>query len=285
MGDRPHINADGQFQSDKYPTCPAGKVPLSVKDPTAQDLLWEYAQRRRKVDAEFGDDLEFALRKSGYMPSDELTAAVSACDQVAHWRQLAQGAEANNMAACVERDAARRERDEACHASDQYAIAYARVVEEKHAAVAERDEARAAQVETHTLLGKLQSEWTLMQAERDEARAENVELREVIEGFAPNGDKFTAIVERGFGVLVEVEKLRAQVAALRELLAEAAPFVGIEALSCVAFDDRWPLHSKEYDQSHPHDRFGPWPDRAMDLLDRIDTALASPSGDEGEGES
>lgn len=62
---RPHI-VDGEFQSDKYPTCPPGKVPLSVKDPTAQDLLWEYAQRRRKVDAAFGDDLEFALKRAGY---------------------------------------------------------------------------------------------------------------------------------------------------------------------------------------------------------------------------
>ena len=63
---RPHINNQGQFQSDKYPTCPAGKVPLSVKDPTAQDLLWEYAQRRRNVDPEFSDDLELALREAGY---------------------------------------------------------------------------------------------------------------------------------------------------------------------------------------------------------------------------
>lgn len=57
---------DGEFQSDKYPTTPRGKVPLSVKDPTAQDLLWEYAQRRRKVDAEFSDDLEAALKAAGY---------------------------------------------------------------------------------------------------------------------------------------------------------------------------------------------------------------------------
>jgi len=57
---------DGEFQSDKYPTTPRGKVPLSVKDPTAQDLLWEYAQRRRAVDAEFSDDLEAALRTAGY---------------------------------------------------------------------------------------------------------------------------------------------------------------------------------------------------------------------------
>lgn len=57
---------DGEFQSDKYPTTPRGKVPLSVKDPTAQDLLWEYAQRRRGVDAEFSDDLEAALGAQGY---------------------------------------------------------------------------------------------------------------------------------------------------------------------------------------------------------------------------
>ena len=54
------------FQSDKYPTCPPGKVPLSVTDPTAQDLLWEYAQRRRSVDAEFSSDLEEVLRQAGY---------------------------------------------------------------------------------------------------------------------------------------------------------------------------------------------------------------------------
>jgi hypothetical protein len=64
---RPHI-VDGQFQSDKYPSCPPGKVPLSVRDPAAQDLLWEYAQRRRAVDAEFASDLEFALRNEGYVP-------------------------------------------------------------------------------------------------------------------------------------------------------------------------------------------------------------------------
>lgn len=58
---------DGEFQSDKYPTAPRGKVPLSVKDPAAQDLLWEYAQRRRSVDAEFSADLEAALIIAGYV--------------------------------------------------------------------------------------------------------------------------------------------------------------------------------------------------------------------------
>jgi hypothetical protein len=57
---------DDMFQSDKYPTTPRGKVPLSTEDPMAQDLLWEYAQRRRMVDAEFSDDLEAALVASGF---------------------------------------------------------------------------------------------------------------------------------------------------------------------------------------------------------------------------
>lgn len=62
-----HI-VNGSFQSDKYPGCPAGKVPLSVKDTTAQDLLWAYASRRRKVDAEFAADLETCLMAAGYCP-------------------------------------------------------------------------------------------------------------------------------------------------------------------------------------------------------------------------
>lgn len=65
--EHPHL-IDGEFQSDKYPTCPRGKVPLSTKDKSAQDLLWTYAQRRRAVDAQFSDDLEIALRRAGYVP-------------------------------------------------------------------------------------------------------------------------------------------------------------------------------------------------------------------------
>jgi hypothetical protein len=61
----PHL-VNGEFQSDKYPTTPRGKVPLSVKDTTAQHLLWEYAQIRRSVDAEFANDLEEALKRVGY---------------------------------------------------------------------------------------------------------------------------------------------------------------------------------------------------------------------------
>lgn len=61
----------GEFQSDKYPGCPPGKVPLSVKDPMAQDLLWEYAQRRVSVDRQFTADLEEALKSKGFKPPHE----------------------------------------------------------------------------------------------------------------------------------------------------------------------------------------------------------------------
>ncbi len=57
---------DGLFQSDKYPTCPAGKVPLSCADPMAMDLLWQYAERRKTVDLMFSRDLKQALRLQGY---------------------------------------------------------------------------------------------------------------------------------------------------------------------------------------------------------------------------
>jgi hypothetical protein len=66
-----HINEDGLFQSDKYPTCPPGKVPLSVEDPLAQDLLWEYAHRRRREDAEFSMDLAHALTEAGFKPAPQ----------------------------------------------------------------------------------------------------------------------------------------------------------------------------------------------------------------------
>jgi hypothetical protein len=57
---------DGEFQSDKYPTTPRGKVPLSVKDKSAQDLLWEYSKRHLSVDAEFSTDLQVALQLAGF---------------------------------------------------------------------------------------------------------------------------------------------------------------------------------------------------------------------------
>lgn len=73
---------DGKFQSDKYPTCPPGKVPLSIKDPMAQDLLWQYAQRRRAVDAEFAEDLETALLAAGYNGGERPFAWLTDPDRV-----------------------------------------------------------------------------------------------------------------------------------------------------------------------------------------------------------
>lgn len=75
---------DGEFQSDKYPTCPRGKVPLSVKDASAQDLLWDYAERRRSVDAEFSDDLQRALLSAGYVPVAHAAAAVWIAEACVH---------------------------------------------------------------------------------------------------------------------------------------------------------------------------------------------------------
>ena len=57
---------DGEFQSDKYPWCHRGFVPLKLTDPMAQGLLWEYAHQRASVDQEFADDLLEALRIKGY---------------------------------------------------------------------------------------------------------------------------------------------------------------------------------------------------------------------------
>lgn len=80
---------NGQFQSDKYPTTPPGKVPLSVKDTSAQDLLWEYAQRRRLIDAEFSDDLETALKTAGFDPNamdaDRAERTINAIARAFNW--------------------------------------------------------------------------------------------------------------------------------------------------------------------------------------------------------
>lgn len=97
---------DGEFQSDKYPTTPRGKVPLSCRDPTAQDLLWRYAQRRRIVDAEFSADLEEALRIVGYVPLAGLTEAAQKIRenawQAAKARSLSLGIEEHELRRAVE---------------------------------------------------------------------------------------------------------------------------------------------------------------------------------------
>lgn len=67
MGD--HLTAKGKFQSDKFPTCPEGLVPLSTSDPMAQDLLCIYAWRRFIKDHGFTEDLLEALRADGFDPA------------------------------------------------------------------------------------------------------------------------------------------------------------------------------------------------------------------------
>ena len=63
----PHI-VMGKFQSDKYPETPAGLIPFKATDVMAQDLLWEYAERRRSTDADFADALQLVLEWAGYHP-------------------------------------------------------------------------------------------------------------------------------------------------------------------------------------------------------------------------
>ena len=58
---RDHLTVTGNFQSDKYPWCPPGFVPLKLTDPAARDLLDEYAKRRGAIDSEFQRDLLEAL--------------------------------------------------------------------------------------------------------------------------------------------------------------------------------------------------------------------------------
>ena len=61
---RDHLTVSGAFQSDKYIWCPAGFVPLKLRDPGARDLLAEYARRRGIIDGEFARDLFEALRNT-----------------------------------------------------------------------------------------------------------------------------------------------------------------------------------------------------------------------------
>ncbi|MFI4971164.1 MAG: hypothetical protein ACHP7H_00675 [Hyphomicrobiales bacterium] len=66
----PHI-VGGRFQSDKYPSTPPGLLPLSFRDPMAQDLIAIYARRRRSTDMVFSDDVEICLELEGARPTCE----------------------------------------------------------------------------------------------------------------------------------------------------------------------------------------------------------------------
>ena len=60
-----HINANGEFQSDKYPWCKPGFVPMKLTDKMAQSLLWDYSVRREDVDKQFSEDLRTCLMNAG----------------------------------------------------------------------------------------------------------------------------------------------------------------------------------------------------------------------------
>lgn len=77
-----HIDKAGRFQSDKYPTCPPDKVPLSVNDKDAQPFLWAYAELHRSRDAEFADDLQSRLRAVGFEPRVAMRQVVSTLAKV-----------------------------------------------------------------------------------------------------------------------------------------------------------------------------------------------------------
>ncbi len=56
---------NGEFQSDKYPWCHRGFVPLKLTDPDARVVLRIYVELRRRgghPDTEFADDLEAAIK-------------------------------------------------------------------------------------------------------------------------------------------------------------------------------------------------------------------------------
>lgn len=76
---REHLTVSGKFQSDRYPGTPVGKVPLSIKDTLAQDLLWEYARRHTAAnkhgDSEFSRDLQDALTNAGFDAAEALRVA------------------------------------------------------------------------------------------------------------------------------------------------------------------------------------------------------------------
>lgn len=66
---RDHLTESGTFQSDKFPWCSAGFVPLKITDPAARDLLAEYARRREPIDAAFPRDLLEALENIPAKPN------------------------------------------------------------------------------------------------------------------------------------------------------------------------------------------------------------------------
>ena len=169
---------DGEFQSDKYPTTPRGKVPLSVKDATAQDLLWKYAQRRRSVDAQFSDDLESALRTAGYAPG---AGGVHTLETIAGYQKRAEAAEADFATRDAEIGRLIEERNALRDALHRQNMRIEQMVTRDHvgecveAAVASRD------TEIATLRGAVEDVGHIFMLEDGDGPDEGVYIGDVIE--------------------------------------------------------------------------------------------------------
>ena len=61
---RDHITAHGFIKSDKYDWCLKGFIPLKLTDPDAQTVLIEYAALHQFRDADFADDILYAIREA-----------------------------------------------------------------------------------------------------------------------------------------------------------------------------------------------------------------------------
>ncbi|MEE8464967.1 MAG: hypothetical protein V3S68_00720, partial [Dehalococcoidia bacterium] len=71
-----HIDSEGEFQSDKYPWCAPGFVPLKLTDPMAHAPLMAYAQTRASEDLGFATDLMVCLAAQGFLPAVEAVGMV-----------------------------------------------------------------------------------------------------------------------------------------------------------------------------------------------------------------
>jgi|GEM_PF-2612188 len=60
-----HLNAAGQFQSDKYPELAPDKIVLSFNDPHAVKALAVLACSYHDVDRELADDIAERLQRLG----------------------------------------------------------------------------------------------------------------------------------------------------------------------------------------------------------------------------
>ena len=64
-----HINAEGQFQSDKHPDLPPDRIRLNFNNPNSHAALWQLAKSYASVDPELAEDIGMRLWSLGSRPS------------------------------------------------------------------------------------------------------------------------------------------------------------------------------------------------------------------------